>query len=175
MFTNNFYNFLRHTVLKTDYANTVSDTVSGLVDTSGAACSIQCIRETSNYNGSYWWSTVINMKPFVNNTVALGTGKTLPTLTDYELVEKCNNLNLSATQVISRELSAENVKILWTITGFNSNETEITISEIGLYKILNTAKEVKESCRILIARSLLPSPITVQSQENFLINYEVVI
>ena len=176
MLTNNFYNFLRSTMLKFDYYNNnVSSEVSGLVDITGAACPINT---SDRSNASQITDGANNQKIFYNNNISLGTGKTPPTLTDYELAEKCNNLNLSATRIISRELSAENVKILWTITGINSNDKAVTITELGLYKSLTRVSYSSGNGvinTILLARTLLPNPITVQPQENFLINYEVVI
>lgn len=182
MFTNNFYNFLKVTMLKSVFFATYSAqevdidaSNSGLVDTAGTACGIQQYTSTASMYSVTANAVTNNQKVFTNNTISLGTGITPPELTDYELAEKCSNLNLSATRVISRELSAENVKILWTMTGFNSNNEAVTISELGLYKRLTNTSGDSTLNTILLARSLLPNPITVQPQENFIINYEIVI
>lgn len=170
MFTNNFYNFLKATMITTSWEN-IPVSVNGLININGNPAIIR----QSSASATYTQNSSYNKAIFINSAIAVGTGTTPPALTDYELVKKSSNLNLSVSKVISRELSAENVKILYTIRGLSTNSEVVTITELGLYKNLINFDTGDIRDTILLARTLLPNPITVQPMENFLINYEIVI
>jgi hypothetical protein len=103
-----------------------------------------------------------------NRGIIIGTGTTAVSLADYSLASQTTALryeSMPSSNISPLDMTDPNV---WKFTVFrqftNTGTTPITITEIGL------VKEDKIG-RFLIARDVLPTPITVDPNDVIIIQY----
>lgn len=116
-------------------------------------------------------ATITNKCLFSNTSVMIGVGTTNPSISDYKL--SAPTVSASRTVTMSRTFDENRQKniILYTITGIASEN--MTITEIGLYKIFKNLNNVDETDYVYLTRTLLSNPITLVAGQSYIINYEV--
>lgn len=116
---------------------------------------------TGQYLPSYAY-TAIN-----SYAIRLGSDTTAPTLDDYTM----NNVSgVSIPSAVMRNSASGNPVAVATAT--NTNNTEITINEIGL--VLNLWNgQGGNIVSVLIARAVLSTPRTLQPNETAAFTYEI--
>jgi hypothetical protein len=104
-----------------------------------------------------------------------GTGTTQPTREDIKLENCISELKRQSTST-SCELGKIHINVVFN----NPTENEITVNELGLYKLLINVSPSTTNLKIsfadygiLIARRVLNEPIVVQAGETFSINYTI--
>jgi hypothetical protein len=100
--------------------------------------------------------------------IVIGTGTTVVILDDYRLASQTTALRyeaMPASNISALDMTDPNV---WKFTVFrqftNTGTTSVTITEIGLVADNNQGK-------FMIARDILPSPITVDPNDVIIIQY----
>ena len=101
----------------------------------------------------------------------IGSGTTEPEATDYALESPLTVAKYSYTS----NTQAENgvLKTLFTITGVNDTNSPITISEIGITKVLRTNQSYSDytANTVMFIRELLETPYTVAAGAGFTLTY----
>lgn len=109
--------------------------------------------------------------------VYFGTGTTQPTLSDYTMESPITSglSVLGASLVEDHEGSSHRLRCVYTIQ--NTSESDITISEIGIFSRVNAANLYNLSTGtnqwkyVLMYRDILETPITIQAGKTKLIEY----
>lgn len=123
----------------------------------------------------------INLRPYTYLSLAVGSGTSDPTFHDYNLA---NDLSASFSDLKSSVVigaDGNHIKIVGTISGVNSGNSDITITEIGLFKGYSTSVHNGDhaistpDAKVLYARELLETPTVVKARTGFNLTYEFTI
>lgn len=164
-----------------------------VVDTSGSAVTDRGISQVSGNNvgvlqlfttGITNWTSVPSIYKLSNNStiycgsstetyhaayagVIIGDGDTAPTLSDYSLSGNQITTFTATTQV---DVTYSFGKIIGTATYniTNTSASPIIIKEIGL-----TKEKAGEGNRILLARSVLETPVTIAPGDTGVVTYKI--
>jgi len=112
--------------------------------------------------------------------ISFGTGSTAATVNDYKLESQITS-NLSFTTTVSsiQELDVDgDPSIRFIINLKNTGSSSVTINEIGYFQSIpgNTSRSSTSSTygtTSLIDRTVLQTPITIQSNETKVIEYKL--
>jgi hypothetical protein len=104
-----------------------------------------------------------------NLYMKVGTGTTAPTENDYEL----NNINtdVSCDSVVAG--SSANYTKTYTAIFSNPTTSDITVTEVGLYGKVCYDSRSSYYMIVLLARTVLDTPITIPAGESKAITYEL--
>lgn len=126
---------------------------------------------------SYFWASEKNI---YSNTklrkdlgVRIGKGEGDISINDYSLSDDCTAdiSSLNITDSYGYNADNNDYEHIYTITGTNNSQSAITITEIGLTKILyGSSSSPYYTSPILIAKINLDEPISVDSGDGFIIN-----
>ena len=114
----------------------------------------------------------------MGNGVRLGTNGTAPTVNDYALgsaITSGISIANQATPYTQKDANGDlTLEYIFTVT--NTDNSAITIREIGYYQNVYTSANPGEtgnsaSYQVMIDRTLLDSPITIQPNEYAVIKY----
>lgn len=187
MITNNGLRLMTMSALATNIPNNNTTDINGVMYTTPLGNVLPCQYE-NYYKKSYIGFPNMHGdgNDIINDTdttayawtqssplIFCGTGTTPPTREDIKL-ENC----ISDFKKQSTTLSCELGKLHINVVFKNLADHEITINELGLYRIFSQAHDSYQKSSIanngiLIARRVLDEPITVQANETFSINYTI--
>lgn len=119
------------------------------------------------------WFNIMNYlaKTSSNNNLYLkvGTGTTAPTENDYEL--QTVNTDVSCDTVIVG--NSANYTKTYTATFSNPTNSDITVTEVGLYANIMYNSRNESYMDVLLDRTVLTTPITIPAGESKAITYEL--
>ena len=169
MILNNYWIFVGYMLRDWNIFDNRYDNI-GLLDTNGIDFAIP-LGIRSDYGSQE--PPMRNHMPRVDLHVAVGTSTTAPTAGDYNLG---NDISGSLTSYSESVTSSANGSTLTTIavaSGVNTTGNTITISELGIYKLMyggqyGTGSRVK----VYFVRHLLDEPKVVPSGESFSLTFE---
>lgn len=95
--------------------------------------------------------------------IALGSGDTAPSESDYKLDSAITNLTTIGGSVSYKNNA--NTYIICTQTFSNETTEPITVKELGLYAHLGKSYAVTYWSRYLFVREVLPTPVTINPGE----------
>lgn len=156
MFLNNFKNFMLRSQNGTRGTNT------GIVSTAG---NINPYTTDDSGTANSGYKTL-----FEQTTIIIGTGTAEPTLTDYRLGNDCTmSTNSSVTKTLFENDGT--ITARYTLSGRNTSGKTLKISEVAWQKKISSYTSY--GTQAILTRSLLPQPIEVANNQNFVIEYEV--
>ena len=120
----------------------------------GDPCSARYWTGNGYSNGIHW-------------AIFVGKGDTEPTFTDYALVSKATELTW-----LSGGMTVDSNNTLWSLTSTFKNNTEspVVIKEVAMGWYHNSTSD---GYGILIARSLLETPVTIAPGETYAFTYNI--
>lgn len=126
----------------------------------------------SFFGGSPYNYNYINgssMSTGIHWALPIGTGDTEPTFEDYCLANKTSPTDMTW---ITSSTSRASGSMVWLVSSTYRNDSAapITIKEIGLTLYLNNAGNNKG---VLIARSILETPVTIGVGESYTFTYSI--
>lgn len=105
-------------------------------------------------------------------TLDIGFDDTVPTLEDYILGDG-NYANRKLTIVSQvRNKTTDTTCLSLTLSAQNTSEAPVTVKEIGLYVHVSPNTFTVNNC-ILIARSVLDTPVTINAGETYAFTYSI--
>lgn len=105
-------------------------------------------------------------------TLDIGFDDTVPTLEDYRLGDG-NYANRKLTIVSQvRNKTADTTCLSLTLSAQNTSEAPVTVKEIGLYVYQSPSSNVVNYW-ILVARSVLDTPVTIGVGETYAFTYSI--
>ena len=107
-----------------------------------------------------------------NISFQFGSGTTAPSYTDYALETDITNSISNISFTTDSSASSEGAKTTYIITGVNSSNSSITISEIGLCKNFYTSYNRLLDVPFMLVREVLDTPITVAAGDSFTLTFE---
>lgn len=108
-----------------------------------------------------------------NISFRFGSGTTAPSYTDYALETDITDSSISNISFTTdSSASSEGAKTTYIITGVNSTNSSITISEIGLCKNFYTLYNNLLSVPFMLVKEVLDTPITVAARDSFTLTFE---
>lgn len=115
-----------------------------------------------------------NWNPRSRLSVVIGSGTTAPTPEDVALANDITSAISNFAYTVQTSADGASIKTVATITGTNTTGSDITISEIGIKKAFETARDGTQPVTkyALIVRHLLDTPKTVPSGESFSLTFE---
>ena len=143
----------------------------GLKDITGTACNLQvCNPYASNAS---WWSTLAETRRIDNCTLNIGIGNNTYTGDEYCLANDVTS-SFSDLQFTAGFSYSSNFTRLYTITGTNTSGNDMSITEIGIKKVIydGSSYQSTASKTIMLAIVQLDTPITVLNGETFTIAVE---
>ena len=128
----------------------------------------------SGVNYSDFLSTELATKtwsPKVELSVILGSGTTAPTPEDYNIEQSIMSAISNFNSSINVTSSNGQEKTVITVSGTNTSNDAITISEIGIVKPIRP-DNINDPRNVLFIRHLLDEPKSVASGEGFALTFE---
>lgn len=104
-----------------------------------------------------------------NLYLKVGTGTTTPTEDDYEL--QTVNIDISCDTVVVG--NSANYTKTYTATFSNPTNSDITVTEVGLYANIMYNSRSESYMEVLLDRTVLTTPITIPAGESKAITYEL--
>ena len=136
----------------------------GVINTSGNA--IQICAETNSTNN--WWKIQHNSSFRYSNSICVGSGGTPVQRSDFKLSNDITANLTSRNQSVVTSIDEEGKFISrYTFSAVNGTGASIVIAEMGIYKPFYASFNSDTSQKVLIARYVLPEPITVLSGKGF--------
>lgn len=129
--------------------------------------------ETGWHNNMTGWFNIMNhlakASSNYNLYLKVGTGTATPTENDYEL--QTVNTDVSCDTVIVG--NSANYTKTYTATFSNPTNSDITVTEIGLYANIMYNCRGESYMDVLLDRTVLTTPITIPAGESKTITYEL--
>ena len=101
----------------------------------------------------------------------VGSGETPPAVTDYQLSNDISSSigNLTMSTVINNSGENYSIELINTISGKNNTNSNITITEVGIYKNINYRNlfYYHDCYPVLLIKEALDEPITLAPNETF--------
>lgn len=118
----------------------------------------------------------INLRPYTYLSLGVGSGTTDPAFHDYNLESDLSASLEHVTSNITLGADGDCLKIIGTISGVNNSGSDITITEVGLFKgyTSNTYDYSTPTAKLLYARLLLDEPLVVKNRTGFQKTFEFV-
>lgn len=133
----------------------------------------QITNETGWANDMNGWFNIMNhlakTSSNYNLYLKVGTGTTAPTENDYEL--QTVNTDVSCDVVVVG--NSANYTKTYTATFSNPTNSDITITEVGLYANIMYNSRGESYKDVLLDRTVLTTPITIPAGESKAITYEL--
>lgn len=183
MFVNNYWSFLISCQeISSAYRSNPGPlrTSYGCVGTDGNAAQVTY----SGYVERPYTSDIfadINLRPYTYLTLGIGSGTTDPDFHDYNLESDLSSSFSDLKSSVVLGADKDHLKIVGTVSGINSSGSDVTISEIGLFKGYSTSVHngsrpiYTPDAKVLYARELLETPIVVKARTGFNLTYEFTI
>ena len=174
MILNNYWNLIAGMAgLTFVWINDVENLADiGLKDMDGSSLLINPHTTDSGRNSA---DIVANWNPRAKLTAVIGSGGQDPTASDFDLGDDVTDhiTNFSAT--VNTSSASGGISTVVTVTGINTTQGVITISEVGIVKEITTTTgnnytHIKKNC--LLVKHLLDTPKTVESGEGFTLTIE---
>lgn len=160
-------NFYKYSAIQTMFGETYPIKVT---NTSG--------QEKETYASYYGYNIGNSMQKTTLNTshsdwgIIIGSNTTPPTFDDYKLYSILTTFSSTVSNI--KSVSDDGVVTFTSnITVVNTTANEITIGEIGLMVDTNPNASGNGSLRILVERTVLDTPITLQPNEVGQITYTI--
>lgn len=142
-----------------------------VIDTSGNT--ISNVLAAISSSSAWVRHELMNRDFFSNITPKVGIGTSEPNWNDYNLENGLPlNLSITSSNYVFDDTKKQTRRI-FTITGTNTTNNEIIISEVGLIKNLFTSQTSDDTKKVLIVHNLLDDPITVSVGSDFNVVLEV--
>jgi hypothetical protein len=154
--------------LYTESTGTISSDSNPIRNTAGEAFQIYITSNTT--------TTFLSLYSAKNLSITVGTGSSAPSKTDYKLENSVSASMTFTTRTHSVVIdNAKNTHVICQASGHYTGEDTVTLREIGILKTLYTSSSsTNNTTSVLLARSLLEKPITLNTNDSFAIEYEIV-
>lgn len=166
MILNNWYNYV-------NYVNTTFPVFSNRsADMNIIATDGTHLTEVSTgaaTNSSWYAKANSNMAPFGSLSCCVGSGTDEPSANDHSLGTDISSSVTSLSLNYATSVVSNNSKVsTFNITGRNSTGSDMTISEVGITKLIY-CQSMFDDRYVLMLRELLPTPLTVPDGKGFFI------
>ena len=160
MILNNYWNIKGYTLKNSPVGGSSYATVDiGLKDLSGNSAGFPY-----QVNGSNLSSITPNWVAFYNAGAKIGTGTTEPAADDYDIESDCTSSFSNFTVTVNANAGDGDLTTVVTISGINASGSDITISEVLIYRQLYNPM-LSQQPLIAILHEKLKTPVTVAAGE----------
>ena len=142
----------------------------GLLDTGGVDFAIPLGIRTDYGNPQY---AINNHLPRLDLHVAVGSGTTEPTPYDYNLANDRSGSFVTYSESVVTQANGSTITSIATASGVNMSGNSITITELGIYKLMYGGQYgTGARPKVFFIRHLLDEPKVVPHGESFSLTFE---
>ena len=167
MILKNYWDVMNNIMTEASVGTTKTETVKG---TDGNDVTYLCAASNNSYEMQYVISNA-NLKGDVSMVV--GTGDDDVTFNDYSLDTDVTSSISDTSLTVNHVTTSTGAKVVYTFSGTNDTANPITISEMGITKVLKTGSTgTPTTGTVLLAREVLSEGVVVPAGSGFVLTFE---